>query len=798
MHRPPGHVRAERLALRLCTLNNQVYNRVMALQQAIYELPANADAEEGAGPPNGIAPTSHAIRAKSATGVTSDDLPSDNRVSRFATPKLTPEEIGERAMAVASQRYVRNLGTDDRRHQFETLTALLQHIRTIPPDALSILMVRNNTLVAKLGTNHYRPLIADFRTGQDYTGTFDPLDALGVSKSPIAPRVRWDLKSLELNVMRQLQQLPVEFRDGTRKIDTGFFRGRDARDLQGLDLTGMALHDCNLKEADLRGRNFCGGSLPMDIRGADLREAQLYNVVFGKPSRFILDMTINFCSTVDAYKRFEAWKGRTYPDFTDVKMQETKLTMTSPFEDIGGDKRDILDLGYNHLNNQETGSVLKSIHSISDLSLKQTLMKDCIADLMANTNAQDRASIREPLTDILFHDEYIEAASKDSPLRNLIDELIEGSFTDGDTRLLDLGNFKHVDRLVFLDEHLKYAHGHIEHLSLDQAHTAFCQQLIQACCRVDKTEFELRADALKLQQAIYKLPANARAIDAMCQILGYDDSESVDLGGIALFTTGNGDTVTMSGLYYQSFISRITDDEALKNPDMEIQLFDRQGNDKDGEMPSDYITRNAFLRYFLRPAFGTHPLDKILGLDLGPGYTKLFEEARSTARYPGDKLLSSEHKLNLRKITESHFQEQVISETPLIRRMKAMDTYLATVFAEAPLPLSSELERGYYLLFLSAILTNCSSSNHFGQELDSPESLRELAAGLLDSARELFPPGYISDETFIDFEDRLLGNRGAFTCTAIAYSSMREKLHQLKQKNTVLEPIYDMIPATWR
>ena len=799
-------------------------------------------------------------------------------------PQFTPKIIGERAKEVADRRFVQSPDTATRVHQFNTLKALLQHIRNIPLDAPAGLSIKNNALTVKLPNGGHQPLIEGFRSEPDYNGPIDALSALRLTQNEKtrgsrierlrctlssvgnrligrdtthirAERLALDRHTLERSVNQRLKRLIFTHPSYNGILphgDIAFIRQVGTGSLEHFDLKGMPLHELDLRQADLGNKNLSGCSLPLDLTGVDLRGSQLYGVALGRPSAFhdYLSRERTDSSVMSeresSYEAFAERRGRALPDFAGALMTGAKLTMPLPFQDRHGiqsfhqviadelkqlgaipagelseaDHRlahantqvllnEMLDREYNHLTNTRSGSLLTSIHSIGDLTLKKELMEDCVAYLMKMTSPQERASIREPLTDILFNRDYLDPASEapDSHIRKLANELIDHHFATGDTRLLDLTSLTSIDTSVFLKEHISRAEILLSMYStnerkLKSAPAAFCQQLIQASARIDDTV--LRDRALTLQQSIFRLPAHAHAVNNWSEVLGYDDSDAVELGEIATFRTSDDKSVVMTGRYYRTFIQNIaTDGDDLGNPESEIALFARSRQENigqdDNSQPAEYIGRNEFLRQFLTPAFTDIKMTSRLGLDLGLEYQRRFAEAGRTAVYRSEKLTSPEHKLQLRKIVEPHLEEHEDEASRSSRHMKVADTYVANVLTKAPIPCRSKLEQGYYLLCVSAIFTNYSSSRQFGEEFDSPESLRELAAGLLDSASARLPHNTVPGGELMDLRDRLLGNGNAFTCTAVAYNRINATLRQLSQQNPQLKPIYEAImPPTWR
>lgn len=363
-------------------------------------------------------------------------------------PAFSPEEIGQRAQKVASDRFITShRTTTDRLHRFETLTALLQHIKNIPAHARPDLRIKGNDLVAKLGKGDYQTLIAGFQLPPDRRGSVNALEALGIRRqvhgsllealrcmmSRIVNRdaskartehLPLDRRALERAIDVQRSWAMIRSRQGSQRGHHGdieFLSGKDKMFLEGLSLTGMPLHECNLQHADLRGMDLSGCSLPLNLSGVDLREAKLSNVAFGRESsfhRFLseygnhstrFDQGFSLKQMHDDYTKCN----NQVPDFTRVVLTGAKISMrhlTEGLKSLSSKERtDYLDRRFNQINNPANGSVLSSIHSIGEATLKRSIMEETLDDLMTYTRREDRVALAEPLADVLFNHAYIDS-----------------------------------------------------------------------------------------------------------------------------------------------------------------------------------------------------------------------------------------------------------------------------------------------------------------------------------------------------------------------------------------------------
>jgi hypothetical protein len=90
---------------------------------------------------------------------------------------------------------------------------------------------------------------------------------------------------------------------------------------------------------------------------------------------------------------------------------------------------------------------------------------------------------------------------------------------------------------------------------------------------------------------------------------------------------------------------------------------------------------------------------------------------------------------------------------------------------------------------LCAFLVYSSSSYFFGTETDSPLAFRNLAIAFLNQAI-FFDPNLFTEAESNDIKNRLAGTNEAFTCTAVLFRSLQNKLGSTDSFRAI-------IPATW-
>jgi len=105
---------------------------------------------------------------------------------------------------------------------------------------------------------------------------------------------------------------------------------------------------------------------------------------------------------------------------------------------------------------------------------------------------------------------------------------------------------------------------------------------------------------------------------------------------------------------------------------------------------------------------------------------------------------------------------------------------------------AGDQDKSRTLLCLAAVFTRYSSSAIFGTEHDSPQLLRNYAYALMDKAHSL-DASLLAPEVFKDWESRLLGLNGAFTCSAVLSGAMTEHI-----KSRFPDMLADIMPPAWR
>lgn len=511
--------------------------------------------------------------------------------------------------------------------QLNDLRLLLRNVYNIansgnlPPHTQ--LRIRHNDLVVKDSSGGYQELIKGFRHTSEHGGSLDKLIDLGMSSEVTRGSMFEQFRCLLSRVWNQLTKGDVsdarsehlsldfpQFKENLqhqldlRRADCETFAGKHVNDLGDLYLCGLDLRRCNFENANLQGRDLSGCSLPLNLKGANLINAQMRGVTFGResPASRVLK---------DKPEALISWQSlHRYPDFSGVDLKDAKLTMQPPVESWGSNVAGSPRRYYGCQEDQI--SIIRSIHSIGDVFLKRQVMDEYIALLMSKTNAKGRAFIYERLADVIFDTCYLDPTLEGpaQSIRALANELVEHHFATGNERLVNARRLVRYDpNVVFLEEHLRHAQGLVDACivqgrpRLEDAPATYCQQLIQECAHPSRFPYrtELQDQALVLQQAIYKLPAYSVAVNSLGDAMGYSGTDSVPLGDIAVFPQGDW-MIAMPGGYYRSCVYPAADDETLHDFNLQAAVFkaDAQGSIKrDNDcIPWLYMLRHTFLRNF--------------------------------------------------------------------------------------------------------------------------------------------------------------------------------------------------------
>lgn len=138
---------------------------------------------------------------------------------------------------------------------------------------------------------------------------------------------------------------------------------------------------------------------------------------------------------------------------------------------------------------------------------------------------------------------------------------------------------------------------------------------------------------------------------------------------------------------------------------------------------------------------------------------------------------------------------------------------LWNTFFEKAQPIISDLQhisthQAGFMLALATFYCQASSAKLFGTERDSPEALRHYTSALLQQAHSLDPkifdqaPQKPNESTlYQDLQNRLLGRKNAFTCTAVLTEKLTDHISTLtrtEEYNWMKDIFLIIFPPLWR
>jgi uncharacterized protein YjbI with pentapeptide repeats len=445
---------------------------------------------------------------------------------------------------------------------------------------------------------------------------------------------------------------------------------------------------------------------------------------------------------------------------------------------------DLLDQHLNHHNN-EGHSWLTSIDSINDhyLNIKVQLMQ-AIANELAPKQDQ-LGSVRLPLADVLLRNpDYLKK-------RAFAEWLIMGVLEKGNTAVLTASLHAATIAAIarYISEQLETDNGKVFAAKYSMA-------IYQLLHRIesDPATAELRQTASNLRDKYNKLLPNS--LQDPLKTVQDDDKETY----FPLLSTNSQSCLFLHHGYFEN---RVMGQKIPERSDGQYEWGEifayKRAESSDGYKPVWPVTADMFQPFPLLAsayAFSCPRENKqiITQLQLGK-YDAHFKQALDKPSFL-EKLVSAGDQNGLMDIFE-----KVIARcegfNSQYANLRVKQTHLKTIARIYNLSGSEKKgQLAHQLLWLSALFTHYSSSHVFGTEKESPDAVRQYAAALLNTACEL-------DSTLITPSDkdawitRFAGTDKAFTCTAVLYNIMKDRLRKLDDtKNRRLYA--STIPAAWR
>lgn len=437
---------------------------------------------------------------------------------------------------------------------------------------------------------------------------------------------------------------------------------------------------------------------------------------------------------------------------------------------------DILDLELNHFNNSGK-SVLTAIDSIDNQysALKTKLALQLIQEI--DNSTFNLASVTLPLLDTLGKMPFI----KNSEINQFVNKLIDKYLENNTSHLLS----KLKTHPTIIDTFINYFNQHPRLMVSDELNSAFIQTILAA--RIKGTE-GMKTAAQQLYKKYLDLPA-------IQQQLQHAEIEGIfgDYAGHADWADNQAANYLLLSPTKPGRVLVITENDLnqMLHPELEtkwnnIFLF------QDGKnlSPAEYSLQQCYNQEF--PLFSNSfshihyktAFDKLITtLNLSDQLKPLFLDAIKSNVF-ATKLTDNASQ----KALSQTFSRVLDFERGYTLKNENYDQIINIY----ELTSSSNREKAEHLFSLSAVFTRYSSSAIFGTEWDSPTMLRYYAYALLEKAHKL-DPSLIGQHTFNDWENRLLGKNGAFTCSALLADQM------IVYANEHCKPILQkIIPPAWR
>ncbi|WGM01096.1 pentapeptide repeat-containing protein [Arsenophonus nasoniae] len=435
-----------------------------------------------------------------------------------------------------------------------------------------------------------------------------------------------------------------------------------------------------------------------------------------------------------------------------------------------------LDHDLNHFNNSRN-SILTAIDSIDNQysALKTKLALQLIDSL--DRPAINLTHVRLPLLDILAKEPFV----KNQVINQFVNKLMRNFLENNALQLLS----KLETNPQITHTFIKYFDQQPELMVSAEFNSAFIQTILAA--RIKGTE-GVKTAAQQLYQKYLDLPA-------IQQQLQHAEIEGIfgDYAGHADWADNQATNYLLLSPTKPGRVLLVAENDLYQmlHPNDEtkwnnIFLF------QDGKnlSPAEYNLQQCYMQEF--PLFASpfsynlhqYLFDNLIeSLDLGSRLKPLFLNAQKSNTF-AIKLVDDVDHQELSTIFSRvlDFEQGNILKNENYNQI--INLYNLTS--------SSNRKKTEHLFSLSTVFTRYSSSAIFGIEEDSPVMLRYYAYALLEKAHKL-DPSLIGQNTFNDWKNRLLGQNGAFTCSALLADEMTVYANQ--RCKPILQKI---IPPAWR
>ena len=414
-----------------------------------------------------------------------------------------------------------------------------------------------------------------------------------------------------------------------------------------------------------------------------------------------------------------------------------------------------LDICFNHLNNNESGSILTFINLLADQELKIKRMESTIEFLNAQ---EDISSIIAALEDVLYTDlTYIQ-----NPIINkfIIDKLFFNKITAAETRAVKF-NINEVQ--AFLTYFFNMSEDIRNSFMLE--HNFFMNQLFYYIHNLP-ADLELNQ---YLQQEIKKIIADYLAIDKINKVVAVLSALGEDMATNYVFVAKDFQVLVINEKYYQRWL--LNDEQQIVSA-ANAFLFDAMSvNVSINNIENLFTKFKVFEAAYFFHIYKRKLIDLIKMLGLGEN-EEFFLKALSQNGYRVD--LTTPHAQNILAGTFQNYVEggaNIIGLTGNdVLNISLTEEHFQQIVLIYGEILPNVADQAQLLLGLAAFFTRLSSSWFFGTENNSPIPLRNYALALLNKALILFPQ--LIAEIYLmegsdNWKNKLSGALNSFSCSEI-------------------------------
>src|SRR5471032_644084 len=530
--------------------------------------------------------------------------------------------------------------------------------------------------------------------------------------------------------------------------------------LSKANLSGIRHSWVNLSSAALRGANLSGANLSKlnfyrinlfdaQLRGYSLRGANLMDANLSGVSLRMMDLSganLRGTNLSGADLRGTKLNGA---DLSDILQKGTLLKLPRW-------NSTTLDTHLNHIYNRASGSLLTMMDSIDDrhadvkLRMARELMRS-LQKTWANTSA-----VARPLMDILSKPPYTDEAD----IAAWLDTVCETYLARCNGRVLPVnaGVFNQSVDLFTRRPALMLSHN-----------GAFIQIIAQGMAASSTPAMKQKAAGL------YETYLQQEPVKPYCSLEDFGDGEGKPDWAdkhTANFILLSAQPATVSAMLLSQAslegMLRPQVDTAWNN----VYLYKDEVNLSPTESPAlDDLFARAF-PLFNGPYQHMQNSAKFLlllkALNLGSLETAFVSATR--VKNSAGKLVNAAGQKTLKVIFAPK-----LTYSPESGRYGLNAAHYEELVSAYGLTSAGAADKGKTLLCLAALFTKYSSSAVFGTETESPEALRQYAYALMEKAHGL-DESLVDKGTLANWTNRLLGLKGAFTCSAELSNLMVEHI----------------------